>query len=101
MTRTVRTDRYFYVYSDDENDMLWYSPSSDDEKVCNQNLLNCIEEARRILRQKPGSNISVCIHSQNMCGEYEDGEEWDATLADPDRLDALESKVRENMKKTV
>ena len=42
MERTIRTDYYYYIYDNDQDDMVWYSPSSDDRQKCNRNLLNCI-----------------------------------------------------------
>lgn len=99
MTRTVRTDIYFYLYSNDEEDMLWYSPSSDDKRKQDQNLLNAIEEARRILRRDPSANIEVCGRATDMCGEYEDGAEYDFRVATVRDLDHVEEKVREGMRK--
>ena len=99
MTRTVRTDYYYYVYSNDEDDMLWYSPSSDDKQKCNRNLLNAIEEARRILRRDPSADIEVCGRATNMCGEYEDGAEYDFRVATVSDLDQVEEKVRKGMRK--
>ena len=61
MTRKVRTDYYYYIYDNDEEDMIWYSPSSDDKQKCNRNLLNCIEEARRILRRNPAADIDIAL----------------------------------------
>lgn len=98
MDRKVSINIYFYVYDNDKNDMIWYSPSSDNEKTCNQNLLNCIEEAKRILRNNPGANVDVCLHAMYMCHEFEDGDEWDATLAKPNQLDELEEKTRMKLK---
>ena len=99
MTRTVRTDYYYYVYSNDEDDMLWYSPSSDDKQKCNRNLLNAIEEARRILRRDPSADIEVCGRATDMCGEYEDGAEYDFRVATVSDLDQVEEKVRKGMRK--
>lgn len=98
MSRKVSTNFYFYVYDNDKDDMVWYSPSSDNEKTCNQNLLNCIEEAKRILYRNPGANVDVCMHAVDMCDGFEDGDEWDATLAKPNQLDELEAKTRKKLK---
>lgn len=98
MDRKVSINIYFYVYDNDKDDMIWYSPSSDNEKTCNQNLLNCIEEAKRILSHNPGANVDVCLHAMYMCHEFEDGDEWDATLAKPNQLDELEAKTRKKLK---
>lgn len=98
MSRKVSTHFYFYVYDNDKDDMVWYSPSSDNEKTCNQNLLNCIEESRRILYRNPGANVDVCMHTVDMCDGFEDGDEWDATLATPYQLDELEAKTRKKLK---
>lgn len=99
MTRTVRTDIYFYIYSNDEDDMMWYSPSSDDKRKQDQNLLNAIEEARRILRRDPSADIEVCGRATDMCGEYEDGAEYDFRIATVSDLDQVEEKVRKGMEK--
>lgn len=98
MTRTVRTDYYYYVYSNDEGDMLWYSPSSDDKQKCNHNLLNTIEEARRILRRNPSADIEICGRATDMCGEYEDGAEYDFRVATVSELDQVEEKIRKEMR---
>ena len=94
MTRTVRTDIYFYIYSNDDEDMVWYSTSSDDKSKQDQNLLNAIEEARRILRREPSADIEICGRATDMCGEYEDGAEYDFRVCTMDALDATEQKVR-------
>lgn len=99
MSRTVRTDVYFYLYSYDESDIIWYSPSSDDKQKQNQNLLNAIEEARRILRRDPSANIEICGRATDMCGEYEDGNEYDFRVAAVGDLDQVEEKVRKEMRK--
>lgn len=99
MSRTVRTDVYFYLYSYDEGDIIWYSPSSDDKQKQNQNLLNAIEEARRILRRDPSANIEICGRATDMCGEYEDGNEYDFRVAAVGDLDQVEEKVRKEMRK--
>lgn len=98
MTRTVRTDYYFYIYSNDEDDMIWYSPSSDDKQKCDRNLLNCIEEARRILRQNPSADIEICGRATDMCGEYEDGSEYDFRVCTGNELDQTEQRIRKGMK---
>ena len=95
MERTVRTDRYFYIYDNDQEDMIWYSPSSDDRNKCDRNLLNCIEEARRILRRNSNANIQIYARVIDMCGEYEDGDEYSVFLANPSELDSLERIVKE------
>jgi len=94
MERTVRTDRYFYIYDNDQEDMVWYSPSSDDRSKCDRNLLNCIEETRRILRRNPNANVQVYGRVIDMCGEYECGDEYSVLLANPCDLDRLEAIVR-------
>lgn len=99
MERTVRTDYYYYIYSNDEEDMVWYSPSSDDKKKCNQNLLNCIEEARRILRRDPSADIDICGRATPMCGEYEDGTEFDFHVCTRNELDQIEQKIKKEMKR--
>ena len=99
MSRTVRTDVYFYLYANDEEDMVWYSPSSDDRQKQDQNLLNAIEEARRILRRNPSADIEICGRATDMCGEYEDGNEYDFLVAAVGELDQVEEKVRKEMKK--
>ncbi len=99
MSRTVRTDVYFYLYSYDESDIIWYSPSSDDKQKQDQNLLNAIEEARRILRRDPSADIEVCGRATDMCGEYEDGNEYDFRVATVSNLDQVEEKVRKEMRK--
>lgn len=97
MTRTVRTDIYFYIYSNDEEDMVWYSPSSDDKRKQDQNLLNAIEEARRILRRNPAADIEVCGKATDMCGEYEDGSEYSFVIARKENIDQVEQKIRKGM----
>ncbi len=99
MARTVRTDVYFYVYSYDEEDILWYSPSSDDKRKQDQNLLNAIEEARRILRRNPNADVEISGRSIDMCGEYEDGLEYDFKVASFNELDQVEEKIRKEMGK--
>ena len=99
MTRTVRTDYYYYIYDNDEEDMIWYSPSSDDKQKCNRNLLNCIEEARRILRRNPAADIDICGRATPMRGEYEDGIEFDFPVCTKDELDLVEAKVRKEIRK--
>lgn len=99
MTRTVRTDIYFYLYSYDEDDIIWYSPSSDDKRKQDQNLLNAIEEARRILRRDPSADIEVCGRATDMCGEYENGAGYDFRIATVSNIDQVEEKVRKGMKK--
>lgn len=94
MTRTVRTDIYYYIYSNDESDILWYSPCSDDRTKQDRNLLNAIEEARRILRRNPGADIEVCGRATDMCGEYEDGNEYTFRVATPSEFDLVEARVR-------
>lgn len=97
MTRTVRTDIYFYIYSNDEDDIVWYSPSSDDKRKQDQNLLNAIEEAGRILRRNPSADIEICGRATDMCGEYEDGAEYDFRVCTGDELDQVEQKIRKGM----
>lgn len=99
MTRTVRTDYYYYIYSNDDDDMLWYSPSSDDKKKCDQNLLNCIEEARRILCRNPDADIEIYGHYTDMCGEYEDGDEGSFPVCTKEELDLVEQKIRKELHK--
>lgn len=99
MTRTIRTDYYYYIYSNDDDDMIWYSPSSDDKAKCDRNLLNCIEEARRILRRNPDADIEICGRATDMCGEYEDGSEYDFRICTKDELDQTEQKIRKGMSK--
>lgn len=99
MTRTIRTDYYYYIYSNDEDDMIWYSPSSDDRKKCDQNLLNCIEEARQILRRNPDADIEIYGHYTDMCGEYEDGDEGSFPVCTKDELDLVEQKIRKELRK--
>lgn len=99
MTRTIRTAIYFYIYSYDEDDMVWYSPASDNETKQNQNLLNAIEEARRILRRNPDANIEVCSRAQDMCGEYEYGEDYGGVVCTKDGLDRIEQSIRKGMSK--
>lgn len=98
MARKVRTDIYFYIYSNDQEDMVWYSPASDEKKKQDKNLLNAIDEARRILRRNPSSDIEVCGRATEMCGEYECGEEYSFTVANVATLDQVEAKVRKGMK---
>ena len=95
MARTVRTDVYFYIYSNDEEDMIWYSPSSDDKQKQNRNLRNCLGEARRILRNNPSADIQIYGRSTDMCGEYEDGNEYDYLVANPSDFDSLERKLKQ------
>lgn len=99
MARTVRTDIYYYIYSNDEEDMLWYSPSTDDKKKQDQNLLNAIEEVRRILRRDPNADVEIYGRATDMCGEYEDGIECDFKVADISDLDKLELKLKGRNKK--
>lgn len=99
MTRTVRTDYYYYIYSNDDDDMIWYSPSSDNKAKCDRNLLNCIEEAKRILCQNPDADIEICGRATDMCGEYEDGPEYDFRICTKNDLDQAEEKVRKGMRK--
>ena len=98
MARTVRTDYYYYIYDNDLNDMVWYSPSSDDRAKCNRNILNAIEEARRILRRNPDADIEIDAHYCDMCGEYEDGDEGTFTVCLKEELDSVEAKLKEEMK---
>ena len=97
--RTVRTDYYYFIYDNEEEDMVWYSPSSDDKSKCNRNLLNCIAEARKILRRNPNADIEVCAHYCDMCGEYEDGDEGTFTVCLASELDLVEEKIRKEMRK--
>lgn len=97
MERTIRTDYYYYIYDNDQEDMIWYSPASDDRKKCTRNLLNCIEETRRLLRRNPHADLQIYEHVCEMCGEYEDGEEYSALVANPDDLDKLEAKLRKKI----
>lgn len=99
MTRTIHTDYYYYIYDNDEADMIWYSPSSDDKQKCNRNLLNCIEEARRILRRNPAADLEICGRATDICGEYEDGAEYDFHICTKNELDQTEQKIRKAMKK--
>lgn len=99
MTRTVRTEYYYYIYDNDESDMIWYSPSSGNKKKCNQNLLNCIEEARRILRRDPDADLEICGRATDMCGEYEDGAEYDFRVCTKEELDQIEQKIRKELNK--
>lgn len=99
MTRTVRTDYYYYIYDNDEEDMIWYSPSSDDKQKCNRNLLNCIEEAKRILRRDPSADIEIYGYYRDMCGSYEDGDEGAFPVCTKDELDLVEQKIRKGLKK--
>ena len=98
MERMVRTDIYYYIYSYDKDDMVWYSPSSDVEAKQDQNLLNAIAEARRILRQNPGADIEICGRATDMCGEYEDGAEYAFPVCTMNGLDQVEQKLRKGMK---
>lgn len=98
MTRNVLTDVYFYIYSNDDEDMVWYSPSSDDKSKQDQNLLNAIEEARRILRRNPSADIEICGRATDMCGEYEDGDEGTFTVCLGCELDQVEDKIRKEMR---
>lgn len=98
MKRTVRTDIYFYIYSNDEEDMIWYSPSSDDKSKQDQNLLNAIEGARRFLRRKPSADIEICGRATDMCGEYEDGAEYDFRVCTMNELDQVEQKIKKGMR---
>ena len=98
MSKTVRTDYYYYIYSNDEDDMLWYSPSSDDRQKCNRNLLNAIEEARRILRRNPDADIEIYGHYTDMCGKYEDGDEGSFPVCTKEELDLVEEKIRKEMR---
>ena len=99
MARTVRTDYYYYIYDNDESDMVWYSPSSDDKEKCDRNLLNCIEEARRLLRRNPAADIDIYGHYCEMCGEYEDGDEGAFPVCTKDELDLVEQKIRKGLRK--
>lgn len=94
MSRTVTTEYYYYIYSEDEGDMLWYSPSSADKDKCDRNLLNCIEEARRILRRNPSADISIYGRVYDLCNEYEDGREYDFLVCTIGDLDRVERKIR-------
>lgn len=94
MARTVRTDIYYYIYSNDEDDMVWYSPSSDDKQKQDRNLLNAIEEVRRILRRDPNADIDIYGHYTDMCGEYEDGDEGSFPVCTKDELDLVEGRIR-------
>ena len=99
MARTVRTEYYYFIYDNDQDDMVWYSPSSDDKQKCNRNLLNAIEEARRILRRNPDADIEIDGHYCDMCGEYENGDEGTFTVCLACELDQVEQKIREEMAK--
>ena len=92
--RTIRTDYYYYIYDNDEDDMIWYSPSSDDKAKCDRNLLNCLEEARRILRRNPNADIDIYGHYCEMCGEYEDGDEGSFPVCKGCEIDEVERKLR-------
>ncbi len=94
MSRTVTTDYYYYIYSEDEVDMLWYSPSSADRAKCDRNLLNCIEEARRILRRNPSADIAIYGHYCDMCDGYEDGDEGSFPVCTKEELDMVEKKIK-------
>jgi len=96
-TRTVHTDYYYYIYDNDQDDMVWYSPSSDNKAKCDRNLLNCIEEARRILRRNPNADIDIYGHYTDMCGEYDDGDEGTFTVCLGSELDQVEEKIRKEM----
>ena len=97
--RTIRTDYYYFIYDNDEEDMVWYSPSSDDKSKCNRNLLNCIAEARKILRRNPNADIDIYGHYTDMCGEYEYGDEGSFPVCTASELDLVEKKIKEGMKK--
>lgn len=94
MTRTVRTDIYFYIYDNDQADVVWYGPATDDKQKQDRNLLSCIEEVRRILRRNPSADIQIYGRASDMCGEYEDGNEYDFLVANISDLDKLERKLR-------
>ena len=97
MERTIRTDYYYFIYDNDQEDMVWYSPSSDNKSTCDRNLLNCIAEARKILRRNPNADIKVCAHYYDTCGDYEDGCDGSFTVCAGSELDKTEEKIRKVM----
>ena len=97
--RMIRTDYYYYIYDNKQDDMIWYSPSSDDPEKCNRNLLNCIEEAKRILRRTPDADIDIYGHYCDMDGEFEDGDEGSFPVCAKEELDMIEEKIRKELSK--
>lgn len=94
MKRSVETVHYFYVYDNDKSDIIFTTPSSSDQKKQNNYILNCIEEARKILRRNPDADIDICGNSCDLCNGYECGEEYSYTICDKNGIDSLEQKVR-------
>ena len=93
-TRTVTSVTSYSVYDNDQSDVVWYSPSASDPKVCDHNLLNAIEYARKILRRNPDADIEIMAKVYGMCDGCEDGDEDYFTLCNASGLDALEARVK-------
>ena len=91
MTRTIRTDIYYYIYSNDKEDIIWYSPASDDKKKQDYNLRNCLEEARKILCRNSSADIQIYGRATDMCDEYEDGEEYLMPKVEFDNVNTIKS----------
>jgi len=94
MKREIETVYYYYIYDNNKDDMVWYSPSSSDSRKCDSNLLNAIEEARRIIRRNPSVDIDIYGHYCEMCGEYEDGDEGSFPVCTQEELDLVERKLK-------
>lgn len=94
MSRTVTATTYYYIYDHGKEDMVWYSPASADPIKCNHNLINAIDEAKRILRANPDADIEIDGHVTDMCNGFEDGNEMDFRVSDKDGFAALETKLK-------
>ena len=98
MTHIIHTEYYYYIYDRDKEDMIWYSPSSDDRRKCNRNLLNCIKEATRLVRMNPTANLDVYGHYSEMEGEYEYGDEGSFPVCTKEEFDEVAKKLKEELK---
>lgn len=94
MTRTVTSCAYYYIYDNDQSDVVWESTSASDPKEADRNLLKTIEQARTILRRNPAADIEIMSKVYDMCDGCEDGDEEYFTLCNASGLDELEARVK-------
>ena len=94
MSKRVTTYRYFDIYSNDEQDVVWTSASASSDYECDRNLLKTIDKARDILHSNPSANIEIGCKCYDTCDGYEYGEEAYFTLCNAQGIDDLEKKVR-------
>lgn len=93
MKRSVETVHYFYIYDNDKNDVIFSTPSSSDQKKQDGYLLNCISEARRLLRRNQEIDIDICGSACDLCDGFECGEEYSYTICNRNGIDALEQRI--------